>query len=550
MSDENNGATISYEEEEEDWDIFQKGSLLHYVQDSDVLEDGKEFVDKPALCSPFTVVQHWRDLRNKAIDEMRELTHQGLIKLAKEIHLIWWDLLKHVWPEVKQNPFRTSMIYIPNVFVIPGGRFKEIYYWDTYWVVKALLRSGSYPVARGIIENYFYILKEYGFIPNGNRKYYLDRSQPPLLLSMVKDYTEMTGDQYFLLYIDLMIVEMKWFQKHRMITVEYEGRKYKMFVYGTNGSGPRPESYKEDLEAMHQMKLSSKEQDELYKHIRAGAESGWDFSTRWIIDSHGGCSGGMESVKANLIIPVDLNAIMYKNYATLAKLLADLDRHDESQAFLKKANNLKVAVMQVLFNKQSNTWRDFDIMNHKQRDFYFASNLFPLWADCYPVERRAELGAAAADYLTQVSAVRVGGLVTSNNDSGLQWDAPNCWAPLQEMAVTGLLKTGDEKAAEVAKTIAQNFTINALVGCGEDGLCELYEKYNSEHIGKEGGGGEYKVQTGFGWTNGVLVEFLCIFGDDLMDANSKVELEHDVKHAPGWTKQAWKASMVTATNNV
>jgi len=546
--------------------LFERGSILHHVQVSDVLVDGKEFVDRPALCSPFTIVANWntllaetkgRELKNKEILDfiskhfgesgwelaeatpkdllghptyLKGIKHKGLKNLGEEIQKLWVELGKVVRPQVKQYPTRTSMLYIPNVFVIPGGRFKEIYYWDTYWIVKAFMRSGAFDTARGVIENYFYLIRKNGFIPNGNRKYYLDRSQPPFLISMVKDYVEFSKDSTILESVDFMLQEMEWFEENRRVEVVHKNKAYDMFHYSTNGSGPRPESYKEDLEAVHESKLKTEEEkEELHKHIRAGAESGWDFSSRWVIDSKGGCTGGMESIKAKLIIPVDLNSLMYKNYATLAGFLNQLDRQVESKICQVKADQMKTAVMSVLFDSDSKTWRDYDMSNKKQRDFYYASNIFPLWADCYPEERAEELGEAAAEYLTKSAAVKQGGLLTSNVNSGMQWDAPNCWPPLQEIAVTGLIKSGGKDASAMAHQIASNFTATALKGCEGD-ECELYEKYHEE--GRSGGGGEYEVQTGFGWTNGVLVEFMAVYGDSLLDKQKKDDLAKGKLKAP------------------
>ena len=194
-----------------------------------------------------------------------------------------------------------------------------------------------------------------------------------------------------------------------------------MFRYGTNGSGPRPESYKEDVEIVEAADLeTAAEREELYRHIRAGAESGWDFSCRWIINKDGGCTGGLEQIRTKLIVPVDLNSIMYLNYVTLADFLETLDRPVEAKEVRGKAELLQEAVMEVMFEPESGTWRDYDLLNKKQREFYFASNLFPLWTDCYPTERKEELGTKAVQYLVNKDAVRPGGLLTSTHKSGLQ----------------------------------------------------------------------------------------------------------------------------------
>ena len=238
---------------------------------------------------------------------------------------------------------------------------------------------------------------------------------------MVKDYLDFSKDDSILDNVDLMIQEVVWFEQHRSVKVENGTGFYTMFRYGSNGSGPRPESYKEDIEVCAASGFTSDEEcQEFYKHIRAGAESGWDFSSRWIIDQDGGCSGGLENIRAKFIVPVDLNSIMYKNYSTLSSFLARLGRHVESSNYESKATALKRAVMTVLFDSASGTWRDYDLIHGQRREFYFASNLTPLWTDCYPEDRREELGDKAAEYLLQVGAVRPGGLVTSNQVTGLQ----------------------------------------------------------------------------------------------------------------------------------
>ena len=145
----------------------------------------------------------------------------------------------------------------------------------------------------------------------------------------------------------------------------------------------------------------------------------------------------MESIRAKLIVPVDLNALMYKNYVCLANFLARLDRQVEAEAYTAKAEGLKAAVMAVMFEPETKTWRDYDLLNRRQRNFFYASNIFPLWTGCYPAEQAAELGRSAAAYLLDQAAITPAGLLTSTVNSGMQWDAPNCWPPLQEVAVTG-----------------------------------------------------------------------------------------------------------------
>lgn len=386
---------------------------------------------------------------------------------------------------------KTSMLYLPNTLIVPGGRFREIYYWDTYWIHRAMLHSDMKETARGLIMNNFHLIAGVGFIPNGTRTYYLNRSQPPLFLSMVEDYVDHTEDLDSISLdenIGLLRKEMDWWVDNRQITIAANGKKYHMYRFDANGFGPRPESYKEDIKTAEEAGCKTEEDREgMYRHIKAGAESGWDFSSRWFIDEAGGCEGGLENLRTRFIVPVDLNSILYRSFSALVKLMRKLGFDEgEISPYAARADEVKKGIMELLFDPKTKTWRDYDLLNQKQRPFYAASNLTPLWADCFEQSMKAELGDAAVDYLSANGAIFPGGVVATKKSTGQQWDAPNCWPPLQEIIVTGLLKTGSDKAIKTAKRVARVFVSNALVSCSEDGVCEIYEKYDATKVGHAG----------------------------------------------------------------
>ena len=167
------------------------------------------------------------------------------------------------------------------------GRFREFYYWDTYWIVKALLHYDMTTTVRGIVENFLLMVSTYGLVPNGGRIYYTKRSQPPFLTLMMKEYVDKTADvQFVRTHLATLEKEMEFWESKRSVSVKVSGddQAHTMFVFGTGGTGPRPESYREDVELANQFD-TEKEKENFYYHMKAGAESGWDYSTRWMINN-------------------------------------------------------------------------------------------------------------------------------------------------------------------------------------------------------------------------------------------------------------------------
>jgi alpha,alpha-trehalase len=212
------------------------------------------------------------------------LRHPQLRSLAKRINRLWKELSRKIKDEVRESPQLYSIIYVPNGFVVPGGRFREFYYWDTYWIVKALLRCDMAQTVKGVLENFLLLVQTYGLVPNGGRIYYAKRSQPPFLSLMMKEYMSKTAEVEFLRHhLPTLEKELQFWEKRRSLLVEKDGVDHLMFVYGTGGHGPRPESYREDVELAEEFE-TEEEREEFYFHMKAGAESGWDYSTRWMID--------------------------------------------------------------------------------------------------------------------------------------------------------------------------------------------------------------------------------------------------------------------------
>ncbi|KAJ9574970.1 hypothetical protein L9F63_007860, partial [Diploptera punctata] len=424
---------------------------------------------------------------------------------AEELNNIWKNLTRKMDEDVRDHPDQHSLIYVPNPFVIPGGRFKEFYYWDTYWIVQGLLLCDMTETARGILENFLSMVNKYGHIPNGGRVYYINRSQPPMLIPMVYNYLTITKDIAFLKdNIDLLEKEFEFWMKNRTVTVKKNGNDYTMVRYYARSKGPRPESYSFP---------SEKEQTEFYIDVKSAAESGWDFSSRWFIyEATNG--GNLSHINTRNIIPVDLNAFIYQNAVFLQNFNSLLGNSQKAKEYGAKAEEIKAAVTAVLWNDTLGTWLDYDILNNKQRDYFYPSNLAPLWTYCYNIVNQTEVSYYAQKSVEYISLESIrsylGGIPTSLEMSNEQWDFPNAWPPLQIIAIQGLAKTSDPDAQSLAYELANNWVKANYKGYTN--AKEMFEKYDAQHPGRYGGGGEYVVQSGFGWTNGVIFELLNTYG--------------------------------------
>ncbi|XP_047178246.1 trehalase-like [Vigna umbellata] len=275
---------------------------------------------------------------------------------------------------------------------------------------------------------------------------------------------------------------------------------------------PRPESsIKDQVFASNFSSVSEKQQ--FYRDLASAAESGWDFSTRWMRNPP-----NFTTLATTSVIPVDLNAFilgMELNIAFFAKVVGD---NGTAERFLENADLRKKAMDSVFWNANMKQWLDYWLentceevhvwKNGRQNKNVFASNFVPLWMK--PFYSDTSLVASVVESLKTSNLVRAAGVATSLTDSGQQWDFPNGWAPLQHMLVEGLLKSGSQEARSLAEEIATRWVTSNYIVYKKTGL--MHEKLDVEHCGEFGGGGEYVPQTGFGWSNGVVLAFLEEFG--------------------------------------
>ena len=523
--------------------IYCVGPLLQTVQLAEIFPDSKTFVDLSQRNDPDITLTNFYNLMNATnnkpnrtevawfVDQnfvsSTELSNwtlpdwkesPAILKRVRDskyrdwlrnLNVIWKSLARKMNDDVAKYPERHSLIYVKNGFIVPGGRFKEFYYWDSYWVIEGLLLSDMYQTAKGMIDNFVYMVEKYGFIPNGGRIYYLMRSQPPLLHLMVSKYLEFTGDYDYLGTIIAMLEkEFAFWQREKMVDVRVNGRTYKMGHYSVDSTRPRPESYREDYQMAQN--LPEKSRDFFYNNIKAGAESGWDFSNRWCIGNNQNSVLSLLNISTQHVIPVDLNAILQQNARLLSEFHTILGNSAKSQYYAKIAAELQIAIDNVLWNEEAGMWFDYDMKNNRPRNTFYPSNLAPLYTKSYNRHLRVLYAMSAVKYLqSQNIDSFFGGTPTSLNYTGEQWDYPNAWPPLQSFIVMGLYMTEEEAAVNFARELASRWLASNYIGFSDNG--QMFEKYDSTVPGQGGGGGEYSVQTGFGWTNGVVFEFLNTF---------------------------------------
>ena len=169
------------------------------------------------------------------------------MNFAKDLHRRWRDLGRQIKSEVMSSPEKYSLIPLQHPFIVPGGRFREMYYWDSYWTIQGLLVSEMYETVLGMLKNFVQLVEDFGLVPNGNRIYYSKRSQPPLFIAMVQLYFEATNDKAFLQgNIDVLDKEFEYWIANRTTAIVVNGKKHLLAHYNVEVDDPRPESYYED----------------------------------------------------------------------------------------------------------------------------------------------------------------------------------------------------------------------------------------------------------------------------------------------------------------
>ena len=487
------------------------GSLFADVELSGIFPDSKEFVDAKPKADPKTIVARYDSARKQAGFVLRAFVEQNfdlprdagngyhsVSSQSMQQHIT--DLWKVLTRQPDTNDPHSTLIPLPKPYVVPGGRFREIYYWDSYFTMQGLVRSGRTDLVKDMLDNFAYLITQIDHIPNGNRTYYLTRSQPPYFAAMVGLYATATDTSQALPYLDALEKEYAfWMDGADKLQ---PGQFYRRVVrmpdgvllnrYWDDTPEPRPESYRPDVEIGQTLPESLRAN--FYRTARATAESGWDFSSRWMRDPK-----DLRTLETTELIPVDLNSLLYNAERTIAALRSF--RHGSGDADVAQR-----------FNRQADRRRDA-IRGMYENGFFYDKR----WRTGETVRDRPTLAAAAPLYFgiatpdqanhvaqrLEREFLKPGGFVTTKVESGQQWDAPNGWPPLEWLTIEGVRRYG---RADLADTAARRWL--ALLQRTYQATGSMKEKYDVVHLNKKAGGGEYPTQDGFGWTNGVALA-LC-----------------------------------------
>ena len=431
-----------------------------------------------------------------------------------------------------------GLLYLNNKYVVPGGRFNEMYGWDSYFIVRGLVEDKRIELARGMVENFFFEIEHYGAVLNANRTYYLTRSQPPFLTSMilaVYDAQKAAGKE-----------DRAWLER----AYGYAARDHGLWAreqhlagttglsrYYDFGNGPAPESIKDETGHYRQVAafFLGQQQDvwrdylvpqkpdethvgplfalqvcdssnaiaqaacdsagaaslsaDYYKGDRAMRESGYDVSFRF----------GPHGARTHHFAPVCLNSLLYKTEKDLEQISGMLGRPADAEEWRKRAEERKERIQQYLWDSERGSYFDYDFENGKRSDYEYVTAFFPLWAGI-PTQEQAR---AVLQHLPTFE--KPGGLVMSSHETGAQWDFPYAWAPDQLVADEGFRRYGfneeaDRVSYEFLSTVAENFR--------RDGT--IREKYNAVTRSSETQvtAGYHMNIVGFGWTNGAFLVLL------------------------------------------
>ncbi|GGO89691.1 alpha,alpha-trehalase TreF [Stakelama pacifica] len=484
------------------------GELFVRVQEAHVFDDGKAFADAVPHRAPDAIMADYRRSPPGDTEALRRFvlanfTVPGVndtrqLPLRAHIRALWPQLVRQPEPQVAGG----SKIPLPEPYIVPGGRFREIYYWDSYFTMLGLKVDGEQKLVESMLDDFVSLIDRFGHIPNGTRTYYISRSQPPFFALML-DLSDSDDSAVKAKRLAALRTEYRYWMAGAAcatrakpcanVVVMPDGSRLNR--YWDERDTPRDESFAEDRATA--AKVTDRPAAQTYRDLRAGAESGWDFSSRWLRDGK-----ALTTIRTTDIVPVDLNALLYAMEERIARGCRDSGDNACFRDFTQAAAKRHKAVDKYLWQAGERRYADWDRVAAAPTPTLSAATLYPLFVG---MASPAQAGKVAA--LTQAKLVAQGGLRTTLNRTGQQWDSPNGWAPLQWIAIDGLARYGHRAlahdiAARWIDTVARTYS----------GTGKMLEKYDVEER-LPGGGGEYPLQDGFGWTNGVTSALLARYPD-------------------------------------
>lgn len=487
--------------------------LFTDVQLQRIFPDQKTFADCTPLYPVAEILERYRALKRAGNDiDLKEFitAHFRLPQPVPQPKEPWnFPIDEHItklWENLSRHPHESggTLVPLPKSSIVPGGRFREIFYWDTYFTMLGLQLAGLAQKTEDMIDNFAYLIDTFGLIPNGNRTYFLTRSQPPFFSYMIALLREEKGDHTLLKYLPQLTAEYNfWMRGAHLLTPDNNSSERTVLLpgnvilnrYWDEMNTPRMEGYAADLKT-HEKGVT--DPSDHYRHVRGACESGWDFSSRWFKDAR-----NIASINTCELIPVDLNCLLWHLEKTLAEGYAMDGKPETSAAYEEKAAQRQAAIESFCWNEGLQTYCDYNFIDHKTASSITMAMAYPLFCGIASKHRAAKVLDVMEKQL-----LYEGGLVTTVTQTGQQWDSPNGWAPLQWIGYKAAMNYGH---TTLAKQIALNWTTNVENVFKRTG--KLMEKYNVTDLTLLAGGGEYQNQDGFGWTNGVYVKLKKLMGE-------------------------------------
>ena len=476
--------------------------LFDEVQRSQIFEDQKTMTDAVPLFSVVEINAKYENKKNEEGFDLKKFVLSNFdflgakISIKRETQLPIDEHIEKLWDELTRTAYeeKGTLLKLPRSYVVPGGRFNEFFYWDSYFIMLGLQVSGRVEMMENIIENCSYLIQTVGFVPNGSRTHFLSRSQPPYFSLMLDLLFETTKDENIYLKYHNTLEKEYTFWMNGENDLE-NGSSVKRVIKTNNGdvlnryydaeNEPRPESYLIDIED------SENAGEEFYRNIRSACESGWDFSSRWFADGD-----TIQTIETLNLAQVDLNCLLWHLENTLAKSSSLQNLSEKEKYYSERAENRKQMIDKYFWDENSGTYKDYHTKKNTTTPSEHIAALYPLF-----------LGVASDKQAKSVAEnieekfLYQGGLVTTTKNSGQQWDFPNAWAPYQWLGFQSMKNYGFD---DLAEKIKKNWASNVERVYNNTG--KLMEKYNALDIETVAGGGEYPNQDGFGWTNGVYLK--------------------------------------------
>lgn len=481
-------------------------ALFEEVQQRRIYPDGKTFADmipRQRVRRLLRTYEAEQSLPGFDLHDFVDRHFYEFLPGGHEVHIqnnvSTREHVKNLWPQLQRRNRRDrgSLVAVPHEYVVPGGRFSEQFYWDSYFIMLGLAADEHWDIIEGMMKNYTFMIFKFGRIPTANRTYFLTRSQPPFFAHMVRLLAKHNGRTRTLAeYLPSLLLEYRFWMKGRRDVVTDADLQAKLRVvcmpngvilnrYFDDKSTPRPESHREDAETAAFAVTQNKRK--VYRDLRAAAESGWDFSSRWFSDPN-----KIETIHTTDMVQVDLNCLLYQLEMTIADAYTALKQPLLSRKFRQAAEKRADAIRRYCWNPETQFFEDYNFRTGTTTGKATLAGAFPLYAKIATSEQ-----AAAVAKRIENDFLKKGGLITTLETTAQQWDAPNGWAPLQWTTIQGFREYGYHTLANQVRD--RWLELNDRVYETTHKMVEKYDVVTAQ----PGGGGEYPLQDGFGWTNGV-----------------------------------------------